>query len=202
MIKVILQFFILFTMTSHSKGIDKIFTSDGRVINDVLSLLGLNVKGYNNSYALVIGISKYSNKSNFQELPTENDPIRMKDYLINEAGFEHVHLLTEEKVTLSRVRELMSEVFPTKLRKNDRFLFYWSGHGLSYKLPRGGYKGFLPLAITENEKKYSSMISMNNIKEWDEQLNAKQTLYILDSCFSGLAGNIRKNHHIQKLTFE
>jgi len=202
MIKITFQLLILFTITIHSKGIDATFTSDGKIVDDVLTILGLNAKGYNNSYALVIGISKYHKKSNFQELPTKNDPIRMKDYLINQAGFEYVHLLTEDKVTLSRVRELMSEVFPTKLRKNDRFLFYWSGHGLSYKLPRGGYKGFLPLALTENEKKYSSMLSMNNIKEWDEQLNAKQTLYVLDSCFSGLAGNIRKNNYEHKLTFQ
>ena len=193
---------IVLTSSIYSIGIDKTFTSDGKATDNILSFLGFNTKGYNKSYALVIGISKYNNESDFQELPTKNDPIRMKDYLINQAGFEYVHLLTEDKVTLSRVQKLMSEVFPNKIKGNDRFLFYWSGHGISCKLPTGGYRGYLPLPVTRNSKAYSTMISMNNIKEWDMRLNVKQTLYLLDSCFSGLAGIVAQGSTHRELSIE
>lgn len=53
----------------------------------------------------------------------------MAEYLFNEAGFDYVHLLTEENVTKDRVAELMSDEFPDLLDGNDRFFFYWSGHG-------------------------------------------------------------------------
>ena len=39
----------------------------------------------------------------------------MADYLFKEAGFDYVHLLTEEKVTKARVAELMSDKFPDLL---------------------------------------------------------------------------------------
>jgi uncharacterized caspase-like protein len=33
------------------------------------------------------------------------------------------------------------------------------------------------------------MVSMKDIQDWDELLEAKQALFLLDACFSGLAGH-------------
>jgi hypothetical protein len=97
-----------------------------------------NYKGYEKSYALVVGISRYKSES---YLATEQDPIKMKNYLIDEAGFDYVHLLTEESVTKSRVGHLMDNVFAKELKENDRFVLYWSGHGKTRVLPRGDKRG-------------------------------------------------------------
>lgn len=98
---------------------------------------------FSRSYALVIGISSYS--GGFDDLPTADGAKRMADYLFEEADFDHVRLLTEDKVTKDRVAELMSEEFPSLLDANDRFLFYWSGHG-------DGKAGYLPLWDTPPER--------------------------------------------------
>lgn len=43
--------------------------------------------GYARSYALVVGISEFAD---FRDLPTAQDAIRVKDFLIDEAGFDRV----------------------------------------------------------------------------------------------------------------
>ena len=140
--------------------------------------------GVGKSYALVVGISKFDD---FSSLPTANDPLRMRDFLINEAGFDYVHVLTDEKATKARIEELMVDVLPGMIHDNDQFLFYWSGHGTQRPNALGGQLGYLPLASSPKGS-YASMISMGDIQRWDEVLDAKQALFLLDACFSGLAG--------------
>lgn len=141
--------------------------------------------GIEKNYALVIGVSKYNDRS-FQHLPSEKDAIRMKDYLINEAGFHHVRLITGDKVKVSKVQQLMLDHYPTILGSKDRFLFYWSGHGVTTQDARKqGY-----LAVQDSQSRMvSSMLSMLDLSKWDRRMKAKQTLYLLDACFSGMAAS-------------
>ncbi len=145
--------------------------------------------GYTKSYALVIGISLYDN---YRNLPTNNDPLRFGNFLYREAGFDYVQILTEEKATSERIRELMIDELPQLIDRNDRFLFYWSGHGLT-RTVNCGARGYLPLKSTPRNR-YSKMINMDDLRRWDGLIKAKQTLYMLDSCFSGLAGTSVKSN--------
>ena len=147
--------------------------------------------GFSKSYALVIGISDYA--GGYDDLPTGNDAKRMADYLIEEAGFDYVHLLTEDKVTKGRVAELMSDEFPDLLDENDRFFFYWSGHGDTRAIATGdGKAGFLALSDTP-VRKWSRMIAMEDVQRWNRFLPAQQSLFLLDACFSGLAGFVQQS---------
>ena len=137
------------------------------------------------SYALVVGISEFDQ---FSDLPTERDPTRVRDYLINEAGFDYVHILTEEKVTKARLEELMIDEFRPLIGPSDRFLFYWSGHGETLEVG-GGEMGFLPLAQSDKQA-FSTMVAMSDLTRWNRFIQAHQVLYLLDSCFSGLAGGV------------
>ena len=135
------------------------------------------------SYALIVGVSDFDH---YADLPTSNDPIRMHDYLIDEAGFDYVHILTEDKVTKARLEELMVDEFRPLVGPNDRFLLYWSGHGETEELG-GSDMGFLPLANSQPAT-LSGMVAMSDLTRWNRYINAHQVLYLLDSCFSGLAG--------------
>jgi len=81
----------------------------------------------------------------------------------------------------------MIDVFPDRIDSNDRFLFYWSGHGVTR-----GRSGFLPVSDTPKGQ-YSKMISMDNIQQWNRYLKARQSLFLLDACFGGLAGVVPKS---------
>ncbi len=135
------------------------------------------------SYALIVGVSDFEH---YADLPTSNDPMRMHDYLINEAGFDYVHILTEDKVTKARLEELMIDEFRPLVGPSDRFLLYWSGHGDTQEVG-GRNMGFLPLAGSQ-QTRLSSMVAMTDLSRWNRFIGAHQVLYLLDSCFSGLAG--------------
>ncbi len=110
-LKLLLVFAVLalagLPIRAMGEGVDQTFTkpnaekSWGEQALDYVGIGGGNTK----SYALVVGISNYS--GGFQPLPTSSDPIRMKNLLVHIAGFDEVHLLTDEKVTQDRVRQLM-----------------------------------------------------------------------------------------------
>jgi len=135
------------------------------------------------SYALIVGVSDFEH---YADLPTFDDPMRMHDYLIDEAGFDYVHILTEDKVTKARLEELMVDEFRPLVGPNDRFLLYWSGHGETQEVG-GSDMGFLPLANSQ-QATLSGMVAMSDLTRWNRYINAHQVLYLLDSCFSGLAG--------------
>ncbi|PDT18057.1 hypothetical protein CO670_04480 [Rhizobium sp. J15] len=87
----------------------------------------------------------------------------------------------------------MTDTIPNVVGKRDRFLFYWSGHGDQRVRSDGGIAfGFLPLANSKVGA-FSSMVSMDDLVRWNNYLDAKQALFVLDACLSGLAGLQRKS---------
>lgn len=139
---------------------------------------------YRKSYALVIGVSSFSQ---FTDLPTSNDPLRVKDFLVEKAGFDHVHVLTERHVTRERVRELIERDFRELVERSDRFLLYWSGHGLTQRNAIGQDVGLFPTAQSSPTDVFS-MVRMSEISSWTAWLAAEQTLFLFDACFSGHGG--------------
>ena len=146
-------------------------------------LSGQGLGSFSRSHALIVGISDFDA---YTDLPTANDPLRMREYLIEDAGFDVVVTLTGKNVTKARIAELMVDEFPDSVAPDDRFLFYWSGHGVTRQRGDAAF-GFLPLADSRPDRN-SSMIAMADLARWDQFLQARQVLYLLDSCFSGLAG--------------
>ena len=170
------------TFVSKGDGVDKIYFNNidrsfRKTIKDAMG-----ISNFGKSYAVIVGIDKFEE---FRNLGTKNDPIRLKDYLLKEAGFDYVHLLTGGSVTLQRIEEIMSDTMPRILTKNDRFLFYWSGQAVTRYLD-GEEEGYLAVSSSQPENP-STMLSMSNLNSWDSLLPAKQALYLLDACFSGLA---------------
>ncbi|CAA6814727.1 MAG: Unknown protein [uncultured Sulfurovum sp.] len=199
----VIFFFLFLTLFLEAEGQDRVYCNDNSNVKSFFSKIGIDInkKGYNKSYALVVGISNYQDNSAFEKLPTKDDPIDMAKYLCQEGGFDHVRILTEEKVSISRVRELMEYYYPNKLNSNDRFLFYWSGHGEDEQLGRS-YYGHLPVYNSQSNK-YHTMIKMSSIRDWSNriQTRCKQTLYLVDSCYSGLIGSVPQgNSNAKQLT--
>jgi len=156
-----------------------------RSVGDLLSdILGLSEFGQD--YAVIIGLHRFED---FNPLDaTENDPQRVFEFLRDEAGFDYILMLRDEEVTYQRLRSLFEFELPRVLDSNDRALFYWSGHGTQFPDARGVELGYLPLISSRADDK-STMVAMRDFARWDNELPAKHALFLLDACFSGLAGS-------------
>lgn len=179
MIRAFLLCLVLLGTSAWAEGRDETFIALDRTSGVKKLLHRAGFADIQKSYALVIGVHEFSD---FEDLPTEDDALNVYDYLVNEAGFDYVHLLTGDKVTKDRVSELMQDVFANEVKTSDRFLFYWSGHGHTIDA-----RGFLPVKTSRKNKRFS-MISMDNIRQWDSYIKAHHVLYLMDACYSGLAG--------------
>jgi hypothetical protein len=84
-----------------------------------VQLIGRNT--FRKSFAAVIGIGDYD------RFPTLSAPaadaFRVRDFLRDEAGFDQIITLTDDKATYARIAELMEKTIPEAVGQNDRFLF-------------------------------------------------------------------------------
>ncbi len=89
------------------------------------------VKKTGTTYAMVIGISKYKevNPLNF----ADKDAIAFFDYLVNKNGMaldpNNVMLFVNEKATLANIGNTLSDIINKNLKKGDRVIFFFAGHG-------------------------------------------------------------------------
>lgn len=183
----LLFFALCFATAVDAAGLDQSYQAHQKN-SEWTTRLG-KVFGRGTSYALLVGISSYAEFPALDD--AKNDVGRMRKFLMEDAGFDYVHVLTEERATKERIESLMIDFFPSKIGPNDRFLFYWSGHGVAQKGPLRTV-GYLPVQNSRRSA-YASMVSMDNIDFWDGLLAARQTLFILDACLSGLAGSQAKS---------
>jgi hypothetical protein len=137
---------------------------------------------FNKSYALVIGIGKY------RHLPRLESPARdvqkMKAYL-DAQGFDEVVTLLDDQVTPGAFRHPQLYL-KAKMQANDRFLFYYSGHGITEGTGLAT-RGYLPLADEQKDSRHTKSIPMVDLVSWLKGLNVQHLLVVLDSCFAGLA---------------
>ena len=149
---------------------------------------------FGRSVALIIGVNRYEGNAWPQLDATRGDPARVRKLLVEQEGFDLVVTLENERATKERIDTLMRDVLPDLLRRDDRFLFYFSGHGTQREIQGVGYAGYLPL--TNSGRSYGRMVSMADLREWDRQLTpVKQVLFLLDACFSGIAGAQPMSEH-------
>lgn len=150
-----------------------------------------------NTYAVVIGISKYENKGIEQLEYADRDANAFSDYLKSKAGGsvpeENIRLLVNEKATLSAVYESLDWLLEV-CKENDLVYFYFSGHGdlenvtisndgylICYNSPRTNY--IYNAVQIEYLNKVANTLSVRN--------NGKVIL-VTDACHSGkLSGSTR-----------
>lgn len=144
---------------------------------------------YRNSYAVIIGISKYKEES---PLPNAyNDGFSIQKTLEDEYGFTtSVHLFNEYATYNNILTTFEDTLQGTKIGPQDRLLVYYAGHGkLRTQIGRRGEEinngSIIPYDAEKD--KYSSYIHMETIIDRCKDCLAKHTLLVLDCCYSGYA---------------
>src|SRR5262245_50703031 len=123
---------LMLCISSACAGIDDDYVRPGSSKwGDVLERL-LGQKGFGKSYALIIGVGDYDHYTKLSAPAADAEQVR--NFLRDEAQFDRIITLTDDKATRSRIESLMESILPELVQSNDRFLFYFSGHGVTRNL--------------------------------------------------------------------
>ncbi len=83
------------------------------------------------TYAVVIGISKYKDVTQLKF--ADRDAKIFSDFLINRNGMaldsNNVKVFLNEKATLNNIGNALSDIITKNLKKGDRIIFFFAGHG-------------------------------------------------------------------------
>lgn len=170
-------------------------------------------------FAVLIGIGNYPQKSGLGTLDyATNDVAAFKTVLLqNVKNFEEDHIYTlgegtcnpDDKCTYvgdatrKNIEEFLGDTLPEKVKPNDRVLIFFSGHGITIDTGDEKQKqglGFLVPVDGETDKPFSTCISMDVISQFSQRLPAKQVLFIVDACKSGLVLYRNKGDNKKKNT--
>jgi hypothetical protein len=143
---------------------------------------------YSDSWALLIAIDDYMYVKKLRYAVADAEA--MRQYLITTGGFSpaHVFSLYNAKATMSEIKTAIGTFLPGKAAKDDRVLIFFAGHGQTMKLPEGGQMGYLMPVEGRADNLYGTCISMSTIRETSKMIPSKHIFYIVDACYSGIAG--------------
>lgn len=156
----------------------------------VMGMSGMAL-AYENTYAIIIGVADYKNFApgdgdlNY----TVNDALSFADFLKSKKGgsvpASNIVLLTDAQATKQNIITKAKALF-SKAKKNDRVIFYFSGHGS---------KGcFMPYDAGDIG---NSSLYFKEIKSIFRSAKCDTKLLFADACYSGSMKNGLENNSSQ-----
>jgi peptidoglycan/xylan/chitin deacetylase (PgdA/CDA1 family)/TolA-binding protein len=144
---------------------------------------------YRESWAAIVGIDDYVN---WQKLEyAANDALGVKDLLIQKYGFkpDHVFMLLNGQATRQHILSLLGDKLgdPTMVQHEDRVFIFFAGHGATRKLASGRELGYVIPVDADLTNFEGTAIAMTSFQDISESIPAKHVLFVMDSCYSGLA---------------
>ena len=147
------------------------------------------VEPYRESWAAIIGIDEYGNWQRLQY--AAHDAQGVKDQLIQKYNFkpDHVFTLLDKQATRQNILSLLGDKLgdPTMVQHEDRVFVFFAGHGATRKLASGRELGYIVPVDADLTDLEGTAISMTNFQDISEAIPAKHVLFVMDSCYSGLA---------------
>jgi len=184
-VKIISTFFALMFVCGL-----KVYANETRGINvAVKDDSGQELLLYKGSYALIIGVSDYTNGwPDLRSIPEELDHI---EETLQKQGFHVTRVMNPDSKALNTAFENFIDQFG--FEPDNRLLFFFSGHGHTRK---GGEKGYLvPVDAPDPQRDkigfLRKAIPMAQILSWSRQMEAKHALFLFDSCFSGTVFKVK-----------
>lgn len=146
---------------------------------------GQTIKLYENSYALLIGVSDYKY---WPDLPGVQNDIAITSRELKKHGFKVKTLLNPTRVSFDAgIREFIADYGQNP---ENRLIIYYGGHGHTLTTKRGRELGYIipadaPLPSKGVGAFKAKAISMLEIEIFAKQMEAKHAMFLFDSCFSG-----------------
>ena len=143
---------------------------------------------YRDSFALVIGIDQYAKWPQLHH--AVRDARAVQETLVSRFGFkaENVTTLVDGEATRANILRVLNDKLADakKVRRDDRVVVFYAGHGGTRKLTSGRDVGYLIPVDASLADFASDAISMPQLQEVAEAISAKHVLFMVDACYSGL----------------
>ena len=141
---------------------------------------------YKNSHALIIGVADYY--SGWTQLPGVRDEVAMVKASLQRNGFS-------VEIVMNPTHDQLYKAFTDFISKygnelDNRLLFFFAGHGYTFKTAYGEELGYLVPVNAPNPNYDPSgfqnqAMEMAQVEIYARRLQAKHALFIFDACFSG-----------------
>jgi len=144
------------------------------------------VKLYNKSYAVIIGIDKYRNLPRDKELSyAVRDAKGVQMVLEKNFKFDKIIHLYDENATKENILKLLTVDLPSEMGNEDSLFVFWAGHGNQKDSPEGEIGYLIPYDGSADE--IYRNITMTEVRDMiSRTLPAKHVFYVMDACYSGL----------------
>jgi len=143
---------------------------------------------YRDSHALVIGIDQYAKWPQLHH--AVRDARALRETLVTRFGFKagNVTALYDGEATRANILRVLNDKLADakKVRRDDRVVVFYAGHGGTRKLTSGRDVGYLIPVDAALADFASDAISMPQLQEVAEAISAKHVLFMVDACYSGL----------------
>ncbi len=143
---------------------------------------------YKKVWIISVGISQYKNSAyNLQYAAADAKAIAQtfsSTYLVPQS---QIRVVLDAEATVMGIKRAFSSI-QQQVGVDDGVIIYFSGHGLDYPLPSGGKMGYLVPFEGNMDDPFSTCLDMDVIRKMADLLRAKHVIFLVDSCYSGIAG--------------
>ena len=140
------------------------------------------------SWAVVIGIEKYHHEP---PLAFARDDAEAVGARLQEFGYQ-IFSLYDDQATQQGILDLLHRDLRKVVKPDDQVIIYFSGHGVTYPEEGTNQLGYLMPVEASRERPYHGGVSMQELTGYAKSLPARQVVFIIDSCYSGIAGTQMK----------
>jgi len=137
---------------------------------------------YRKSFAVVIGINDYDK---WPKLDSAVFDAKAVQSIFEQTGFDDVTLIINKEATQRRILTVLYDELPKKVRRDDRIVFYFAGHGATMKSsgkPPNGYIIPVESGLTDFP---ATAVSMGQIRDLCSRISAKHIIFVMDCCYAG-----------------
>jgi hypothetical protein len=147
---------------------------------------GKEVRLYNKSFALVVGVSDYAD--GWPKLPGVKRDIEEVARALELHGFQVTKVENPDSTQLDKA--FKSFIDEHGLGVENWLLFYFAGHGHTVKQSYGEEMGYIVPADAPNPHRdragfMSKAMDMQQMELYARRIQSKHALFLFDSCFSG-----------------
>ncbi len=155
----------------------------------ILKSIGLTNEDMGRSFALIAGISHYPNLSEPDLKPAAEDLRKLEEYLKNVEFFDEIVVLKDQNMTYANLEYFLKTYFPTRLEQfpKSRFLFAYSGHGITGPPSPGDSFGYLlkSTAHSLSDTEHSIDIEVVRVLFKHVVASGHHVLALINACYGG-----------------